>query len=194
MNLNNPIGYKSLEPLQKPFIINPFRFAGITPTFEDDFSSYATQGAADAVWSTTSSYGVVNITGDYLYLNVIYSGSNISVYHTLTAPLSNTIWLSRFSWLPTITTNPPGNWEQLGFTISSTTGNFNTVQDALGFNPICTSDGHTFIRVTRADNGNLDSSLGTGFTTEMQPAGTTLYYEVKRLTATMEYQAYDYYF
>ena len=26
MNLNNPIGYKSTEPLQKPFIMNPFRF------------------------------------------------------------------------------------------------------------------------------------------------------------------------
>ena len=28
MNLNNPIGYKSTEPLQKPFIMNPFRFGG----------------------------------------------------------------------------------------------------------------------------------------------------------------------
>tara|TARA_R110002126_G_scaffold1315_1_gene7546 strand:- start:581 stop:1675 length:1095 start_codon:yes stop_codon:yes gene_type:complete len=26
--LNNPIGYKSTEPLQKPFIMNPFRFGG----------------------------------------------------------------------------------------------------------------------------------------------------------------------
>ena len=28
MNLNNPIGYKSNQPLQKPFIMNPFRFGG----------------------------------------------------------------------------------------------------------------------------------------------------------------------
>jgi hypothetical protein len=27
--LNNPIGMKSLEPSQSPFIMNPFRFGGL---------------------------------------------------------------------------------------------------------------------------------------------------------------------
>ena len=31
MNLNNQIGYKSTEPLQKPFIMNPFRFSSSIP-------------------------------------------------------------------------------------------------------------------------------------------------------------------
>ena len=31
MNLNNPIGYKSNQPLQKPFIMNPFRFSSSIP-------------------------------------------------------------------------------------------------------------------------------------------------------------------
>jgi hypothetical protein len=35
MGLNNPIGIKSLKPLQKPFIMNPFRFGGVTPFSND---------------------------------------------------------------------------------------------------------------------------------------------------------------
>lgn len=69
MNLNNPIGYKSNQPLQKPFIMNPFRFS----------SSIPVGGWKELDRTTLGSAGdTIDVTGlpDKRYYTILCDGIN----------------------------------------------------------------------------------------------------------------------
>jgi hypothetical protein len=83
MDLNNPIGYKSSEPNQSPFIMNPYRFAvdtGATYGYYQNGSSgnvidrysFATDGDAtdvgDATVSTNERGASSDIIDGYSYV------------------------------------------------------------------------------------------------------------------------------
>ena len=80
------------------FLINPYNFAVATtvPTFEDDFSSYADQTAADAAWVTNNTSKVrVNITNDNLDYTFNVGDTFLSISKDLTT-VSNSAWVCRF--------------------------------------------------------------------------------------------------
>ena len=71
---------------------------GSAITFEDDFTSYATQGDADTAYPTNDTADFrVNITNDYLYFDSKTDGTtNHGIYHDLGTALSNTAWVLDF--------------------------------------------------------------------------------------------------
>ena len=69
-----------------------------TPTFEDDFSSYADQASADAVWATTDTTEMrVNPTTDVLDVQFSDDATNNSISYDIgSANISGTAWVLRF--------------------------------------------------------------------------------------------------
>jgi hypothetical protein len=67
----------------------------ITPTYEDDFSSYADQAAADAVWVSNDTADFrVNITNDnFAFDSKVTSTTNTGAYYDLGSALSDTAWV-----------------------------------------------------------------------------------------------------
>ena len=68
------------------------------PTFEDDFSSYADQASADAVWATTDTTEMrVNPTTDVLDVQFSDDATNNSISYDIgSAKISGTAWVLRF--------------------------------------------------------------------------------------------------
>ena len=120
------------------FIINPYRYAiaGVVPTFQDDFSSYADTTAGDAAYPTTNvSRARVNPTNDDIDINCNNTVFDMNIYHDIgTANISNT-WLFRCKLNITAFTScaTPGNVTRCIITLNSNhaTGE-DPVEDALG--------------------------------------------------------------
>jgi len=70
---------------------------GVTPDFTDDFTTYANQAAADAVWPTSDVKARVNVTTDELTFDFERGGGNASCVHSF-AGVSDTAWVLRSSW------------------------------------------------------------------------------------------------
>jgi len=81
------------------FLINSSRF-GNGWTYEENFTEYATQGAADAVWiSSDVNYARVDIVNNWVWLQDAAS-VNINIYTALDFTLDNTAFVTRFKWRP----------------------------------------------------------------------------------------------
>ena len=94
------------------------------PTFEDDFSSYADQASADAVWVSNNTSKVrVNITNDNLDYTFNVGDTFLSISKDLTT-VSNSAWVCRFklrfSTLTTGNVNAPFMYCGLSSTVNST--------------------------------------------------------------------------
>ena len=66
-------------------------------SLDDDFSSYANQTSADAVWKSSDTAKVrVNISDKDIDFNSVEDDSNDSISYELGSTLSNTEWICRF--------------------------------------------------------------------------------------------------
>jgi|SaaInlV_165m_DNA_2_1040747.scaffolds.fasta_scaffold05940_2 hypothetical protein len=92
MDLNNPIGIKSLEPNQQPFIMNPSRFASSGgPWFSEDFGS-----PSDNTWTQTST-GVSITGGEAVQAAASGTDRRIASAAKVGSALSDTLWYASFN-------------------------------------------------------------------------------------------------
>jgi hypothetical protein len=158
----------------------------IAPTYEDDFSSYADQTAADAAWVSNDTADFrVNITNDnFAFDSKVTSTTNTGAYYDLGSALSDTAWVVDFKLVITtntlyssgavnaatyITMNDATNGGAIGGTV-----------DAMGFYISGSSSGSKF-NITWANSSYLNR--GGGEFTGTITTGT-FYMRLKRTGAT----------
>ena len=157
-----------------------------TPTYQDDFSSYANQTAADAAWVSNDTADFrANITNDNLDFNSkVTSTTNTGIYYDLGTALSDTAWVVDFKLV--ITTNTlysSGSVSAATYiTMNDTTngGAIGGTVDAMGFYISAGSSGSKF-NVTWANSSYLNRGGGT-FTGTITTG--TFYMRLKRTGAT----------
>ena len=171
--------------------INPYNFAVPSWEFEDDFTTYATQGAADAVWIpvvTGSITLAVDISNDYL--KVVSPSSTSFLFGSNTRNLTatdDTAFVLRYK-LHWISSNQVGGYSAdycTGlFNFNSSSGT-NVNQDYIGVvNQV--QAGYAKY-VTAAGNGKspIDGSgFKSNFTTVIPTNGDDRYFETIRTSAT----------
>ena len=144
--------------------------------FEDDFSSYADQASADAVWARSSINNIVNVSTDKIDFN-FKRGTNARISKDLgVGNISNTAWVLRmklrFSALS-------GNNKVM--TISLNTTDYNTAkngtQNELGC-VICSGASQNGLNGSSGNGAVSGSYIGTF------AINTDYYLEIKRLSAT----------
>ena len=155
-------------------------------TFEDDFTSYATQGDADTAYPTNDTADFrVNITNDYLYFDSKADGTtNHGIYHDLGTALSDTAWTMDFKLVITTNTLYSGGGVNAAtyITMNDTNngGAIGGTVDAMGFYISAPSAGAKFC-VTWANSSYLNRGGG-------EFSGTittgTFYMRLKRTGAT----------
>tara|TARA_B110000495_G_C22779424_1_gene455922 strand:- start:11 stop:778 length:768 start_codon:yes stop_codon:yes gene_type:complete len=150
------------------------------PTFEDDFSTYATQALADAVWATNDTTRMrVNISTDVFDFTSTRNGSAATSYHTLSKTASNDKWLLRFRYNMSSSNN---NDARLFIGLSSTTGNYGSTEDWLGI-IIPSGTGHNLWAIT--DYNNAPTTIGSYSSFALNPVtGTNYYVELIRVSST----------
>tara|TARA_R110000787_G_scaffold285814_1_gene402405 strand:+ start:7 stop:1326 length:1320 start_codon:yes stop_codon:yes gene_type:complete len=147
-------------------------------TFEDDFTSYATQGAADAVWVEDETGKVaVNITDNDIDFNLKTETTAHGInYDFGVGNVSDTEWIIRYKMNLT-TVNTTVMYTYWGLSSVSGSGT-STTRDFIGFNTTGTSFyGHD--RDGADDTGGGDNSQSYTLLT-----GTDYYVTIKRTSAT----------
>ena len=96
----------------------------------DDFTTYATQGAADAKWvSANTAKSRVNITNDNIAFNFEDNlASDSHIYKDRGSAISDTLWTLRFKIFFTVSDVNSRTW----FGIASTNTDQNTAKDFIG--------------------------------------------------------------
>jgi len=152
-----------------------------TPTLNDDFTSYATQGAADAVWVSNDTTKIrVNITNDNIDFNFTTNNSMKNIYYDLTS-VSDSNWRLRFTIKFTTITGAANSYMYIGISDGATT-DVNSSQDFIGVGF------HT--NTNKYFGDNFDNSLisnnqgGSNFVSFTPSTGTVYYFEVERLSST----------
>jgi len=157
-----------------------------TPTYEDDFSSYADQTAADAVWVSNDTGDFrVNVTNDNLaYDSKVTGTTNQGIYYDFGTALSDTAWVLDFkmviSTLTLYSSGSVGAATYITMNNSGTGGAIGGSVDAIGFYMSSTATGGRFT-MTNADSGPLNIAGGTLNTIN---ATGTYYVRIIRLSST----------
>ena len=165
--LNNPIGIKSLEPRQSPFIMNPSRFTSPSNTFTDTFDN-------DDGWTLGSGYSIGS--NKISWSNTSTVTSNKALGFTL----SDTLWYMDYELTPTAD-NDVDMFKQFTLGLSNSTSMM-----AAGSNDWCTdgvamkwADYHPETRGN--DGGTTDwNSEGSNL-----PYGTKYYNRMERSSSTI---------
>ena len=152
-----------------------------TPLFFDDFSTYASQPAADAAWPPVGVGFVVDITNDVLDVDALRSLVLDQASHDLGTPLSDTDWILRFKF--DITT-------YIAFTAGARSSSFLVaIGDSLSDFDTGPQDQVAFLINTNGDTYNLywanneTPLLGFAINTVQPPhtaVAETLWIELKR--------------
>lgn len=165
-----------------PLIINPHRFVeGIPDPVLDDFSCYASQGAADAVYPTNSTTNFrVDIGNDNIKTNFVNNTDDV-IYRDL-GSVSDSAFVLQFKWnITSYTAYSSGNSAQHGsFALSSGNGDMYEVNDGLGlyFN----SNGST-TKAAYTDGANWVSPTMPG-SNILTPSVTTKWVRMTRESET----------
>jgi len=148
------------------------------PTFEDDFTSYATQGAADAVWVEDGTGKVaVNITDNDIDFNLKTETTAHGInYDFGVGNVSDTEWIIRYKMNLT-TVNTTTMYTYWGLSSVSGSGT-STTRDFIGFN----TTGTTFYGHDR--DGADDTGGGDNSQSYTLLTGTDYYVTIKRTSAT----------
>ena len=103
----------------------------LAPTFEDDFTSYANQTAADAVWVPKTTATDVNVTNDNIDFNVVGTDTTALGFYYDLGLISEDAWVLRFKL--NFSTYTDGDYGQLPFAISdNATSDLGTSQANVG--------------------------------------------------------------
>jgi hypothetical protein len=176
--LNNPIGIKSLEPNQNPFIMNPYRFAGANWDWEEDFNA-----TASPTWTEndSSAINVQDGTGNNRIDHVSKrDGTNNNAYvDVFGATVSDTAWIWRFHLHETTFGNANA---EIGICNESSgmIGYVDTTADWLGMS--CTKTGTGVGSVYPAHANGAIRTLGTSIKSISD--GDDVYMEIIRQSAT----------
>ena len=158
-------------------------------SLDDDFSSYANQTSADAVWKSSDTAKVrVNISDKDIDFNSVEDDSNDSISYELGSTLSNTEWICRFRFNISTADNSglaPGTDRHavaIGmFDVDETVGfHSSTAKSAIYLDLHLDRDGTDrtyFARQNDATN-SLDGAGQTGWSSFS--TGTNYYCEIKR--------------
>jgi hypothetical protein len=153
-----------------------------SPTFEDDFSSYADQSSANTSWVSSDSQAQVDVGNDYLVFDEDGDGSPHIVYYDLGSALDDTAWVWRFKLTTnTFTMNTDPTPQIVHIRFSNNTGQRDTTtEDGIGIS-FRTSDGNQqYIRSEYSDGAffgtfsNFSTTISTG----------TRYVEITRTSST----------
>ena len=149
-------------------------------TFQDDFSSYANQTAADTAYPTTDSAKMrVNITNDNIDVDFERTGSNDLIYYDLgSGSVNDTKWVLRFKW---VIDSVSSSNVQGCIGLASNTGSYHTSQDGVFLEVVDTS-GANSIRMNDPNNALPDVSGGAAMTNTVSTG--TRYVEIARTGAT----------
>ena len=156
------------------------------PTYEEDFSSYADQSSADAVWVSNDTGDFrVNITNDNLdYDSKVTGTTNQGIYYDFGTALSDTAWVLDFkmviSTLTLYSGGSVGAATYITMNNSGTGGAIGGSVDAIGFYMSSTATGGRFT-MTNADSSPLNIAGGT--LTTINATGT-YYVRIIRLSST----------
>jgi hypothetical protein len=148
-------------------------------TFQDDFSSYANQTAADTAYPTTDSAKMrVNITNDNIDVDFERTGSNDLIYYDLgSGSVNDTKWVLRFKW---VIDSVSSSNVQGCIGLASNTGSYHTSQDGVFLEVIDTSGAN--FRINDPNNALPDVSGGAVMTNTVSTG--TRYVEIARTGAT----------
>ena len=147
--------------------------------FEDDFTSYATQGASDTAWVSSDTAKMrVNITNDNIDFNCVRDSTSDVIYHDLTS-VSDSAWVLRFKFNSTTITTDPVIYIGLSDIISSNA----TSQDFIGC-MLRPSEATHRVQAIDSDHNNMylltrDTSITYQFVNS-----TTYYIEIIRTSTT----------
>jgi len=161
-------------------------------TFADDFSTYANQTAADAVWvPRDGTYSQVNVTNDEIDFDMVYSPS-IHAHVVSSQTISDTAFLLRWRMNFSVAdANTPIMF--VGVSTQDETGTSATACDSLSweFNNQVTSDDRSSAYSEGASMYNNQS----GFT-DVIGTSTDYWFEIKRTSSTSatwrEFDSADY--
>ena len=190
--MNGKLAKLTPEPKYKLNTVGFFGGAqvGSLWTFEDDFTSYTTQGEADTAWPTNdTAKSRVNITNDNMDFNLIDDGTNNGIVHDLTT-VSDTAWLLRQA-VDFTSFSEPSAHTQLGFIGISSTNQAaaaNSAQDFLGLQILKGVDAEASLEgwYTIAANGAYLNGSGDDKFDYEDGAITTqlIYLKQRRLSST----------
>ena len=167
---------------------------GSTITFEDDFTSYATQGDADTAYPTNDTADFrVNIANDNLaFDSKVTSTTNTGIYHDLGTALSDSAWVMDFKMvLSTLTLYSGGSiGAATYFTMndSASGGAIGASVDAIGFYMSSSSSGSKFV-MTYGDSSALNTSVG--ILTTANSTGTRYFRIIRLSTTSMRLEIYS---
>ena len=152
-----------------------------TIDLDEDFTGYATQGAADSAWvSADTGANRVDITNDDISWT-ISRGTNDAISYDLTS-VSDTSWVLRFRVRWASIPDNANNQQWWGISSVSSSTASNGTHDFLGLMTLKFGSGAE-IRSSEADGSSLDGSadfLGT----HTRSTDTWYYYQITRLSAT----------
>ena len=153
------------------------------PTFEDDFSSYATQGAADTAWVSSDTAKMrVNITNDNIDLISDIDNTNYSIANDRTT-VSDTLWVMRFKLNFTTLTVSSNNALYIGISSTAQTSGYNAAQDWVGLY-LHFSNALKRYGLVHGDGTTIGSATHSSMQSVTWATGTDYFFELTRLSAT----------
>ena len=157
-----------------------------TPNLNDDFTSYATQGAADASWVTSNTtYIRADITNYYLGYSGIYNNSS-SLYAASrdmgAGNVSDTAWVLRFKFANTTVNNDGAMWVGIR---SIQNGLTTATSDSLGVLIYAASPNASNWGFSSFSSDNAGLSIGTQYDTGINYSNNkTMWVEIIRQSST----------
>ena len=156
------------------------------PNLNDDFTSYATQGAADAAWVTNNTtYIRADITNDYLGYSGIYNRSSTlyAASHDMGAGnVSDTAWVLRFKFANTTVNNDGAMWVGIR---SIQNGLTTATSDSLGVLIYAASPNASNWGFSSFSSDNAGLSIGTQYDTGVNYSNNkTMWVEIIRQSST----------
>lgn len=151
----------------------------------DDFTSYADQAAADAVYpSSDTAKARVNITTDLIDFNSVLDSTNDSISRDLGGSLDDTLWVLRFHMIVTALTLTAGTevFINIGFSSADHTITRTAAQDSISFNLSCDNLNRGY-RISNGDGASMNANNTAGMT-ETVTNGDNYYIELKKTSGT----------
>ena len=141
------------------------------PTFEDDFTSYADQTAADLAWVSQETASTrVNVTNDNLAFSVTGTSNKGISYDLGVGNVSDTTWILQYTLAHTTYTNGSGYGQYwIGLSSADSATLYGGAQDSISSR----YNRDTVMRVEASDNSDMGNQGGTD---GVDLANNTTYY------------------
>jgi len=153
---------------------------GVSETFNDDFVT-ATN------WTQTATKISVNTGNQNVDWDALRDGTNHAISHDLGAGnVSDTKWVLRFKWTPTVLTSPTTDPNIMHITLSASDDSVasNVVQDHVAIFFQAETSPNLRKAFIEAGTGSLNAPTDVPFSDDLWSVGTPVFVELKRTSAT----------